>query len=143
MPVINKELFRRIEHELYTYPQHVRELNERRAEALYGTPQRREGRSKGRVSDPTAARGDRLARLSESEQAKWVECIHEALKLMPMEYKMLVKYRYFDKHKTDDVADKIHISRALYFVWREYVILYIAMLATQKGLVQPFEQTGS
>lgn len=140
MPVISKELFRRIEHELYNYQQHVRELNERRAEAIYGTPHHEEGRSKGCASDPTAMRGIKLAKLDESEQARWLECIHDALHLMPTEYKRLVKYKYFDGLKSDVVADRLHISRALYFVWREYVILYIAMLATQKGLVKPFEQ---
>ncbi len=140
MPIISKELFRRIEHELYNYQEHVRELNEARAEVLYGTPHRFEGKSKGCASDPTAVRGIKLARLDETEQAKWVECIHDALEAMPTEYKMLVKYRYFDRMRPDMVARKLHISRSLFFKWRENIVLHIVLLATERDLVRPSEK---
>lgn len=137
MPVISKELFRRIEHELYNYQDNVRKLNERRAEAIYGTPRHEEGRSKGCASDPTAMRGIKLAKLDESEQARWLECIHAALENMPRELKMLVKLTYFDGFRWWQVAERMHVSRSLYFAWRENAVMHVVLAATQMGLIEP------
>lgn len=137
MAIIDKDLFRRIEHELYNYQQNVQKINERRTNILYGTPYPSEGRNKGRISDPTSARGVRLADLGESEEAKWVECISAALRAMPRELKALVKYTYFDGYKWWQVADKIHISPSLYYAWRENAVLQVVLAATQAGLIAP------
>ena len=137
MAIIDKELFRRVEHELYNYQQNVRRLNDERESILYGTPYPSEGRSKGRISDPTSTRGSRLAELEHCEQTKWIECIHDCLKVMPREYKLLVKYKYFDNLKWWQVADRLHISASLYYAWRENVVLQLVLAATQTGLIQP------
>jgi len=137
--IIDKDLFRQVERELYNYQQNVRRLNERRESILHGSPYPSEGRSKGRISDPTATRGGRLADIEGSEQVRWIECIHDCLRVMPREYKMLVKYKYFDKLKWWQVADRLHISASLYYAWRENVVLQIVLAATQRGLIQPIK----
>lgn len=141
MGLIDRDLFRRVEFELYNYQANARKLRERQEEILYSTPYPSEGRSEGSVSDPTMARGLRLARLNESEQAQWVQCIKDALQLMPPEYRDLVRYKYVDGLKVEEIADRLHISRAWYFVWRENVVLYIIVLATQRGLIKPIDES--
>lgn len=137
---IDRDTFRRVERELYNYQANIRTLNEKRGSILHGSPYRFEGRSEGRLSDPTSIRGGRLADLNNSEQAKWVQCIHDALQIMPTEYKTLVKLKYFDQLRTDTIARRLKVGRTLYFSWRENVVLYIAILATQRGLMQPIKE---
>jgi hypothetical protein len=138
VPIISKELFRRIEHELYNYQQHVRELNEARAEALYGTPHRQEGRSQGRISDPTAVRGIKLAKIDNEEQTKWVQCIADVLedlrKQEKREYLMLIKLKYFDRLPVWKCCERLHIGRTLLFQWQREVIEHIGARAIERGL---------
>jgi hypothetical protein len=59
---------------------------------------------------------------------------------MPAGYKKLIKLKYFDCLRTDVVARKLKIGRTLYFSWRENAVVYIAILATQRGLIKPIKE---
>jgi len=142
MAIIEKALFRKVEYELYNYQAHVKELNELRAEILQAGPEKAElpYLRSNIASDTTGKKGVKLAEVTESEQARWVEVIHDSLRLLPRELKMLVKYKYFEGMRNERVAMKLHISRSLFYEWREDVIIRIVLLATQRGLVKPFRE---
>lgn len=141
MSIIEKTLFRRVEYELYNYHKHLKEQAERREELLHYTPRPyAEGNSEGYVSNPSETKGITLAHLTEGEQGQWLEVIHDSFTQLPREMKMLVKYKYFDGVKNEAVAMKLHISRSLFFEWREDVIIRIVLLATQRGLAKPIKE---
>lgn len=135
MSIVDRGLFRRIEAELYNYKANTRELEEAREEILQGTEQPAAGRGGGGVSDPTLIRVMRLAQLADTDQGRWVTCIDTALAMMADEQRRLVRCKYMDKLSVDQIADELNISRSLYFIWRERVVLHVAVLASQLGLV--------
>lgn len=140
MQVVGKDVFRRVEKELYSYPGYLIMLQEQRQDILYATPRREtEGRAIGHVSDPTLARGIKLAGLAEGDTGRWANLIQYALSQLPREQQQLVKYKYFDGMKNDLVGEKLYISRRVFYVWREDIILYIVLLATQRGLLRPLK----
>lgn len=140
--IIDKSLFRKVEYELYNYQAHVKELNELRAEILYAGPDRSELSTveSNAISDSTGKKGVKLAEIMQGEQARWIEVIHDSLRLLPRELKMLVKYKYFDRYRNEAVAMRLHISRSLFYEWREDVVVRIVLMATQRGLVKPFRE---
>jgi len=141
MAIIDKTLFRKVEYELYNYQKHIKELNERREELLHYTPRPEiGGRSDGYISNPTELKGIKRAHLPESEQGKWLRIIHDSFQLLPREHKALVKYKYYDGLQNEIVAIRLHISRSLFYEWREDIILRIVLLATQRGLVKPIKE---
>ena len=143
--VIDKSLFRKVEYELYNYQAHVKELNELQAEILHAGPDKAElpYLKSNIASDTTGKKGAKLAEVMESEQAKWVKVIHDTLRILPRELKMLVKCKYFDGMKNEAVAMRLHISRSLFYEWREDVIIQIVLLATQRGLIKPIREKTS
>jgi hypothetical protein len=146
LAIIDKNLFRKVEGELYNYQRNLRELNEARLDILYGGAERPKAGSmpEGHVSDPVGEKGRVMAGLWDSEQGRWIEVIHDTFQMLPRELKMLVKYKYFDGITSPyDLAMKLHISVSLFYEWREDVILRMVLLATQRGLVQPIKEKSS
>ena len=138
MAIIDKTLFRRVEFELYNYQKHLRELGEVRQDILYGSVKKPEGpMPEGHISDSTGVKGRDMAGLWDGEQGRWLEVIHDSVRLLPRELKMLVKYKYFDGMHGDTIAMKLHISQSLFYEWRETVIIRIVLLAAQRGLAKP------
>ncbi|MDX9816546.1 MAG: hypothetical protein RBT06_06375 [Smithellaceae bacterium] len=142
MAIIDKNLFRKVEGELYNYQRNLRKLNEARLDILYGGAERPTAGSmpEGHISDPTGAKGRAMAGLLDSEQGRWTEVMHDTFQMLPRELKMLVKYKYFDGMRNEETAMRLHISRSLFYEWREEVIIRIVLLATQRDLVTPIRE---
>lgn len=141
MPIIDKKLFTKIEKELYNYHSNIREINEQRQEILYGAPMPDSiSKSEGRISDPTAMKVAKMSKLKDSEQGRWVDLIHDAFYKMPAEYKFLIKFKYFEGDSNNVVMDRLHISQSAFYEWRENIIISILLLATQRGLIKPFNE---
>lgn len=141
MPIINKEMFRKIERELYSYPQKLKIIIEQRSDVLYGTviPEV-SGISGGNIGNQTQSKALKLAELTDD---KWVKLISDAMTTLPEEYKILIQLRYFERKETESAVDQLHISRSLYFAWRENMIYYLMLMATQRGLMKPFKENVS
>jgi DNA-directed RNA polymerase specialized sigma subunit len=141
VPLIEREVIKRIERELYRYPENVKNINLKREELLHSTP-RPEGETSGTnyISNPTLVKAVKLTEIAESEEAQWVELITDAMKTLPWEYQALIKLKYFEGMRNSSVAEALHISRSLYFAWRENAITYLVLMATQRGLLKPIEE---
>lgn len=86
MTVIDGDVFRYVERQLYRYKGNLRRLQDELEGVLHSSPRpEREGRSKAHKSDPTALRGVKLAECSGSRDAQWVDVITEILKRLPPE----------------------------------------------------------
>ena len=135
MPLISKHIIRKIENELYSYPAKLKEVAEQRDEVFNGSHFPDVSVSGGKMGNTTQSKGMRLAQI----ETGWIGLISEALVTIPMEYKLLITYRFFEHKSNDLAAEALHVSRALYFAWKENCILCICLLATQKGLIHPME----
>ncbi|WP_143187581.1 hypothetical protein [Desulfosporosinus lacus] len=113
-----------------------KETNDRRNDIIHGSSRPEVSVSGGVMGDTTGNKGMKLAEINNGD---WLELIAEALAAIPMEYKLLIKFKYFENKTNDMAAESLHISRALYYAWKENTILCICLLATQKGLIDPME----
>ena len=134
--VISRDLFRRIEYELYSYQTNKSKIDSERSKILHGSPPPAGGLGSSGVSDPTCRKASKLAELDESEQARWVRCLDDALRGMSEKKQTLVKLKYFQHLKAEIIARRLRIGRTSYFSLRENVILTIALVAAQRGLIK-------
>ena len=134
MALISKQIIRQIEMQLYSYPQNIKEVNEQRDDIMNGSHYPDVSVSGGEMSNTTQSKGMRLAQL----ETGWTELIADALTKIPIEQNLIIKHRYFEHYPPEIVADKLHISRSLYYAWRDNIIYDLVLRATKKGLIDPF-----
>lgn len=140
MTVIETDVFRYVERQLYSYKDNLNRLQELREGVLHSSPRpEMEGRPMTHKSDPTALRGIKLAEISGSREAQWVDIITEILKRLPSDQRRLVELRYFKGHRRLPVWEELHISRSLFYAWNERVITLLVLLATQRSLLAPIK----
>lgn len=137
--MVSQRAFDKVIGVLYNYPQSKADLEQRRDDVLHSTPKRSEGRQGGRTSDTTGLRGAKLAEINDTESARWVDCITDALQMLPEKSRQLLELRYFQKQKTDVVAYEMCVSNAWYFVLQEQVLRDVMLYATQQGLLRPVD----
>lgn len=131
MALISKKIILRIETELRSYPRNIKLVKEQRDEIILGSHYPDVSVSGGELSNTTQSKGMRLAQL----ETGWPEIISQALEVMPTEYSLLLKYTYFENKNYDRSSEALHVSKTLYYAWRENAILMIAFMGAQKGLI--------
>ena len=139
MALISKQIIRQIEMQLYSYPQNIKTINEQRDDIINGSHYPDVSVSGGLMSDTTQSKGMRLAQL----KTGWTELIEDAMRRMPGEYLTLIKGIYFQHKQVSRVADELHISQSLAYAWKDNLIFFIVLMATQRKLVEPFDLENS
>ena len=134
MALISKKIVLRIETELRSYPRNIKIVKEQRDEIILGSHYPDVSVSGGELSNTTQSKGIRLAQLERG----WPEVIDKSMNYMPNEYRTIIRHRYFEGYSPDIVADRLHISRALYYVWRDNIIYDLLLRATKEGLIDPY-----
>jgi len=137
--LISKSIIRKIETELYNYPSSLKTITEQRNSILFDSHYPDVSVSGGEVSNPTESKGMRMAKI----EVGWVDLITESLRRMPGEYISLMKGIYFQHKQVFRVADELHISQSLAYAWKDNMIFYIVLMATQRGIIEPFELENS
>lgn len=135
--MIKSWVYGKVKTTLHEYPANKQRLDEARAEILHSTPRRTEGRQGGRKTDATAARGIQLADLNAQDWARWVDCITDVMEILAPEAAKLIRLRYFEQLPVEDVADKLHVSKAWYFVLHDQVLRDVILFATQRRIIVP------
>jgi hypothetical protein len=142
LKLVKDETFRKIEHYLYNYHKYLQDIAEQRNDIIYESSYRLDGLPKPKTtSDSTGRKGSNTAGLYESEQGQWVTLIHDAFYLMDKRYKFYIKYKYFDKLNPNKIIKKLYSSNTQIYEYRKNTITFIALLATQRGLEKPINET--
>jgi DNA-directed RNA polymerase specialized sigma subunit len=138
MPLIDKQIIRKVENQLRSYPQYLMSTAEQREALLHGTPTQDGERTcqTWKVSNPTMQRGVGLAELSEG----WPGVITQALRQMPGELQQVIQCYYFKNMNYLQIADRLHVSKTLVYAWKDNAVMYIVLLATQRGLIRPIRE---
>jgi RinA family phage transcriptional activator len=133
-----KDVFKRVEAILYSYPQMKKEIQTIREHIMFDKEEVDENVGGGRPSlpgKPTERIATRLAtnkRLEQLEQI--VKAIDDVYQSLPYEYKRLIQLRYWTSRKYrweqkltwERIADELHGSRRKAFLMREEIIEAIA-----------------
>jgi RinA family phage transcriptional activator len=128
---LNKAVFRFVEHELYNYDLTKGELEELREDIISGTPARDDLMTTvqtGRISNPTAARGEKLVTSKVlTRMARTVTAIERALEKMDEQHQILFELKYRQGLHYMRVCDTIPTSVSSYFRMREKLVYAVAL----------------
>lgn len=137
--VLNKTNIRKIEWHLYKYNDFKKYIYNMRENIIY-TSNNVYGESTSKPnthSDPTALKAMKLLEVSEEEQ--WVNIINKVRKKLREENLNLEKFlvkKYFKNYTMIQIMMELNIERTTAYRWREEIILNVAILAIQEGLIK-------
>jgi RinA family phage transcriptional activator len=133
-----KDVFKRVEAVLYSYPQMKKEIQMIRENIMFCKEEVDENVGGGRPSlpgKPTERIATKLAMNKRLEQLEQItKTIDDVYQSLPDEYKKLIQLRYWTSRKYrwerkltwERIADELHVGRRTVFRMREEVIEAIA-----------------
>ncbi len=136
MPLISKQITRKIETELYAYPTKSKELKDKRENIIHETPFSEVRVSGGEMGNQTQSRGMRLFEANDP----WVKLIHDALSIMPGEYRIIIESYYFKHKNMNAISIELKISLSLCYAWKENMLFYLLLMATKRQLIDPVRE---
>lgn len=139
MALIKRDIYRKIEYYLYNHQEIKNEIEEQKKDIIEsGRSEIGEiGRGQSFHSDPTALKAIRLCKDYLLEDEKWLHVIeHTKEKYQGTEKGKLLKLKYEQELGEIEICRELNISRATYFNWRQEIVFYTTMIATQKGLIR-------
>jgi len=139
MGVLDRKTYRRIEYYLYHYFQIRREVEQEKEDIIESGGRNivEWGGGISYHSDPTANKAIKLTRPDLIEKEKWLKVIEDTIQhFQGTEKGRLLQKKYFDQLGERHVCEELHIERTTYYRWREEIVIYIAMLAIQEGLIK-------
>lgn len=139
MGVLNKKTYKKIEYYLYHYYQIRREVEQEKQDIIDqgGQDLTEWGGGISYHSDPTASKALKLADPELVEKEKWLKVIEATIQhFQGTEKGRLLQKKYFDELGERHICLELHIERTTYYRWREEIVIYTALLATQYGLIK-------
>ena len=139
MSIIGGKNYKEIEYYLYNYHKIRRDVKLKR-EAIIEEGRKNIDEHGGGISfhsDPTAGRAIRLCKDDIVKCEKWIECIESTIeKFRGTKKGHLLQKNYFDELSVKQICKELDIGRSTFFDWKNEVVLYMALLAAQKGLIK-------
>lgn len=72
---------------------------------------------------------------------KWLDIVEYVLRNAPLDEMRNFFEQYFCQHlSTDDALYNLYIERSTLYVWRDYFLWHVALLAAQEGLIQVWDR---
>lgn len=139
MGVLDKRIYKRIEWHLYNYHNLKREIEQEKQEIIEksGRDIAEWGGGISFRSDPTASKGIKLTNPELVKKEKWLKVIEKTIQhFQGTEKGRLLQKKYLDLLGERHICRELHIERTTYYRWREEIITYVALLATQHGLIK-------
>lgn len=138
MSIIDKKIYKEIEWHLYHYFDLRRELKEYREGVLNSSKPLLGciGGGQSYHSDPTALKAIKLSDPEIEEKQNWINVIEKAIrKYGNTEKGKLLQMQYFDEEGQNYIQEKLHIERRTYFLWRNEIVITIALYAQKYNLI--------
>lgn len=138
MAVLNRRTYKKIEYYFYNYFLLMRDVKEKREEIISS-----QGSSKDVLkfdgatnkTDITAAKTMKLCELQEKE--KWLRVIGAVLERYKNTEKLkLIEKKYFEGLSEVQICTELHIERRTYYIWRNEIVLFAAIIAVQEGVLK-------
>lgn len=138
MAVLNRRTYKKIEYYFYNYFLLMRDVKEKREEIISS-----QGSSKDVLkfdgatnkTDITVAKAIRLCELQEKE--KWLRVIGAVIeRYRDTEKLKLIEKKYFEGLSEVQICTELHIERRTYYIWRNEIVLFAAIIAVQEGVLK-------
>jgi len=138
MAVLDREIYKEIEKMLYKYFELKRMYKEKREEIMFGQKNNIKANIKniGYYSDPTATTAIRLLSKELETIENWIKVIEKVReKFAGTDKGKLLEMQYFEELGPEHIQSKLHIERRTYYMWRNDIVLFTALLAQKYGLI--------
>lgn len=132
----NREI---IEMYLIRYKEIKLQLEEEREEILYssGSIDLGGGGKSNLKSDETSLKALKLYNLSRKREETWCNCIEDTIKHFDKTIIAdVIRLRYFEREKMINICKLLHIEKTTLYNYRETVIVYLGVLATNEDLIK-------
>ena len=140
MAVLNRHTYKKIEYYFYNYFLLKNEAAEKEEEII-----KSQGSSKDILkldwatnknkTDITAAKAMRLCELQEKE--KWLRVIGAVIeRYRDTEKLKLIEKKYFEGLSEVQICTELHVERRTYYIWRNEIVLFAAIIAVQEGVLK-------
>lgn len=141
MAIIDKEIYKNIEKMLYNYNAMKELYKEMQEDIIFSGHKEKElVQESGYYSDPTSRAGIELAGLKDIED--WIKVIKKVCeKFEGNEKGLLLRMHYFDKWRAEKIQFHLHIERRTYYMWRNDIVLYTALVAQKYNLIDIEKET--
>ncbi|MGB9780634.1 DUF1492 domain-containing protein [Caldanaerobacter sp.] len=138
MAVLDREIYKEIEKMLYKYFELKRMYKEKREEIMFGQKNNIKANIKniGYYSDPTSTTAIRLLSKELETIENWIKVIEKTReKFADTDKGKLLEMQYFEELGPEHIQSKLHIERRTYYMWRNDIVLFTALLAQKYGLI--------
>ena len=139
MSIIGKDNYRKIEYYLYNYDTVKKEVHEKRQDIILQGSQElgQWGGGQSYHNDPTASRAIKLCKKDIVKQEKWLDVVDQVHEHYNGTDKgKLIQMNYIDETPIKDICESLKISRRTFFEWKNEIVTYAALVATQKKLIK-------
>lgn len=132
MGIIDRELYKDIEKILYNYYTLKKYYEEKEEDIIFENSNSGIRGAKGGHSDPT---GNKVVSLSNLDNINnWIKVIESVKnKFEGTEKGKLLEMKYFKNLKASYIQESLYIERRTYFMWRNDIVLYTALVAQKYG----------
>ena len=140
MAVLKRQTYKKIEYYFYNYFSLMRDVKEKREEILSSQGSSKdilklEANISSQKTEITAVKAIKLCELQEKE--KWLCVIESVLKHYKNTEKLkLIEKKYFEELSEVQICTELNIERRTYYVWRNEIVLFAAIIAAQEGLLK-------
>jgi len=125
---IDKSVFKYIEYELYSYQQTKKEIKICRDSIINGSPCIDEIKTKGKISNPTANKANKLvtsAFLNKSERT--INAINKSMEILNYNHKRLFELRYVEGLYWKEVYLEMNLSDRSYYRLRRELVMTVGI----------------
>ena len=138
MAVLTYRQRRRVDSHIRCYRKYKDDIEEWRQSVICGSPNEGGGRKRTRrVSDPTAAIAMRLASPPRDirDLMAWVSAVDEAQDILAGSEKaeLFAEWFWHEPQTVGSAARRIHVSERRLRYWISDIIVYVALIAAEKG----------
>lgn len=140
MAVLDRHTYKKIEYYFYNYFSLMRDVKEKQEEILSSQGSSKdilklEANISSQKTEITAVKAIKLCELQEKE--KWLCVIESVLKHYKNTEKLkLIEKKYFEELSEVQICTELNIERRTYYVWRNEIVLFAAIIAAQEGLLK-------
>lgn len=138
-----KSHYKLVEYYLYNYQQFKEEIETAKEDMYYSKKKSiaQYTNNVGYISNPTEQAVINYEK-HYGRIEKWLKCIDKTIDILKKENSLkyrLLKLRYFENKRYEDIIDELDIEIATYYRWKDEIVNLILMIAIQEKLIKVYE----
>lgn len=140
--ILDKKIYKKIEHYLYSQFETAEQLEIDMDDIIYGCKYKHLGEEiGGGTSNKNESKVEnsalKLIELSDTEESKWFMVIEKAIDFFKgTDYEKIIELTYKRQIRVTKILMMLHIEKSAYYERRNDIVTKVALIAAAKGLIE-------